>query len=162
MNGILADTSYLVAHFNTDDVHHERALQVQERFMDGEWDEIVVITRSARDREHPIMRGLPEVWMQAHDELYYHLRGPIGEMHVLATAQPPNGEHAPILWTMQHGDGRVFVTTLGHHIPSVESLGFMTTLVRGMEWAATGQVTIPVPANFPGAYTPVREAPVFE
>jgi uncharacterized protein len=119
-------------------------------------------TVHARDREHPIMQGIPDVWMQAHDELYYHLRGPVGEMHVLATSQPPNGDHAPILWTIRHGDGRVFVTTLGHHLPSVESLGFMTTLVRGMEWAATGQVTTPVPANFPGADAPVREAPVFE
>jgi hypothetical protein len=28
-------------------------------------------------------------------------------------------------------------------------LGFITTLVRGTEWAATGKVTLPIPSDFP-------------
>jgi uncharacterized protein len=111
---------------------------------------------------HPVMRGLPATWMQANDELYFNLRGPIGEMEVLATARVPNGEHAPMIWTKRHGQGRVFVTALGHHEPSIRSLGFMTTLVRGLEWAVTGEVTRPVPRNFPGATAPVLAAPEFE
>jgi uncharacterized protein len=115
-----------------------------------------------RDADHPIMRGIPPAWTQANDELYFFLRGPARGMHVLATAQPPHGEHAPMLWTRNHGEGRVFVTTLGHHIPSIESLGFMTTLVRGIEWAATGDVTVAVPTNLRGGDLPIREAPRFE
>jgi len=30
----------------------------------------------------------------------------------------------------------------------MQSAGFRTTLVRGTEWAATGQVTIPAPPAF--------------
>jgi hypothetical protein len=33
----------------------------------------------------------------------------------------------------------------------MKDVGFVTTLNRGAEWAATGKVTIPVPANFPTA-----------
>ena len=33
---------------------------------------------------------------------------------------------------------------------NVRCLGFITTLLRGTEWAATGKVTLPIPENFPG------------
>ncbi len=116
------------------------------------------------DREHPITRRLPEVWMQSRDELYYNMRGPINDIHVLATANRdvPGGENAPQLWVHQYGEGRVFVTTLGHYQPSVDSVGFMTTLAFGMEWAATGDVTLPMPANFPTAEESSRGTPEFE
>lgn len=114
------------------------------------------------DPEHPVVHGLPNTWMQAHDELYYSLRGPVGDMHVIATAVAPNGEHAPMLWTKSHGEGRVLVTALGHHLPSIDSVGFMTTLTRGVEWVVTGTVSTPVPANFPGSDQPVLGAPAFE
>ena len=49
-------------------------------------------------------------------------------------------------------------TTLGHVGPkdaepvqSVNCVGFITTLLRGTEWAASGKVTLPVPAGFPTA-----------
>jgi hypothetical protein len=31
----------------------------------------------------------------------------------------------------------------------MKCVGFQTVLLRGTEWAATGKVTIPVPAEFP-------------
>jgi hypothetical protein len=40
---------------------------------------------------------------------------------------------------------------LGHADYSMNCVGFVTTLQRGTEWAATGKVTIPVPENFPTA-----------
>jgi hypothetical protein len=30
-------------------------------------------------------------------------------------------------------------------------VGFITTLLRGTEWAATGRVTLPIPTDFPTA-----------
>jgi hypothetical protein len=33
---------------------------------------------------------------------------------------------------------------------NLRCLGFQTILARAVEWAATGAVTIPVPADFPG------------
>jgi len=42
------------------------------------------------------------------------------------------------------GKGRVFVSVFGHHVAETTTPGAATVLVRGCEWAATGQVTIPV------------------
>ena len=36
-----------------------------------------------RTPEHPVMRGLPEKWMHAHDEWYSQLRGPAKQLEVL-------------------------------------------------------------------------------
>ena len=47
------------------------------------------------------------------------------------------------------GKGRIFHTTLGHDIAAMSCVGFITTLQRGTEWAATGKVTQSVPASFP-------------
>lgn len=108
-----------------------------------------------RMHEHPIMKGLPEKWMHAKDELYEQLRGPAKNMDVLATAyaSPEFGgsdRHEPILMTIQYGKGRVFHTVLGHSREAMSSVGFITTYQRGAEWAATGKVSIPVPIDFPG------------
>jgi type 1 glutamine amidotransferase len=111
---------------------------------------------TARDTEHPIMKGLPKVWMHAGDELYATLRGPGQNMTVLATArsEPTNrgtGRDEPILLVLSYGKGRIFHTTLGHDIPALNCNGFIVTFQRGTEWAATGKVTQKVPANFPTA-----------
>ena len=63
------------------------------------------------------------------------------------------GRHEPMLMVLDYGKGRVFHTTLGHEDYSFEGVGFQTTLLRGIEWAATGKVTIPVPEDFPTAET---------
>ena len=109
-----------------------------------------------RDTEHPITRGLPDQWMHANDELYDRLRGPAKNLTVLATAfstieSEGTGEHEPILMTIQYGGGRIFHTTLGHALVSQRCNGFIATFQRGAEWAVTGAVTQPVPADFPTA-----------
>jgi type 1 glutamine amidotransferase len=111
-----------------------------------------------RDQEHPIMQGLPPVWMHVNDELYAHLRGPGKNVTVLATAysDPKNkgtGRQEPILLVVHFGKGRVFHTTMGHDVFALSGVGFMTTFQRGTEWAATGRVTQNVPADFPTAKT---------
>lgn len=119
---------------------------------------------TSRDNNHPIMNGLPPVWMHAKDEIYGRLRGPAENMTILATAfsnleekapPGPNGEkgedrHEPVLMTIEYGKGKIFHTTLGHMDYSMECVGFITTFLRGTEWAASGQVTLPVPDDFPG------------
>ncbi len=109
---------------------------------------------AVRDADHPITKDMPREWLHAPDELYHALRGPIANVHLLATAfsdkaQQGTGEHEPIIWTVAYGKGRVFHTPMGHDQTAQRCVGFLTTLRRGTEWAATGQVTLPIPADFP-------------
>jgi type 1 glutamine amidotransferase len=119
---------------------------------------------TARNPDHPILLDLPERWLHADDELYSRLRGPAQELELLATgmADPlqkdASGRNEPVLFTVRYGAGRIFHTTLGH-IPTdateppaaVRCVGFITTLQRGTQWAASGRVTQPAPEDFPGA-----------
>lgn len=114
-----------------------------------------------RDPDHPIMKGLPGSWMQSRDELYYSLRGPDTNVHTLAVAKAPDGTFVPQAWIRQHQQGRIFCLTPGHHKPGTSSVGFITLLARGIEWTATGDVTLPIPSNFPGEHTPSTELPRF-
>jgi type 1 glutamine amidotransferase len=113
---------------------------------------------TVRDSDQPITRGLPKVWMHAGDELYAGLRGPGKNMTVLATAHsdPANkgtGRDEPILMVLTYGKGRIFHTTMGHDVPALACVGFITTFQRGTEWAASGRVTQAVPATFPTSTT---------
>ena len=113
-----------------------------------------------RDREHPVTKGMPAEWMHAKDELYHGQRGPAQHMQILATAYSDKskggtGTNEPMIWVIPYGKGRVFTTVFGHvgspTDPAIQCVGFQTVVARGAEWAATGKVTIPIPADFPTA-----------
>ena len=98
-----------------------------------------------RDKTHPITRGMAQTWQHEHDELYHMLRGPAKNMTVLATAFDDKkykglGRHEPIMMALTYQKGRVFHTTLGHGEPAYTSEIFTTSLLKGTEWAATGEV----------------------
>lgn len=104
------------------------------------------------------MKGLPKIWMHQGDELYAALRGPGGNMTVLATAysDPANkgtGRDEPILITLDYGKGRIFHTTMGHDVSALSCVGFIATFQRGTEWASAGKVTRKAPDGFPTAST---------
>ncbi len=107
---------------------------------------------TVRDTTHPVTKGMPAEWMHAGDELYDNMRGPIENVHLLATAYSKGTKtNEPMIWTVSYGKGRVFHTPMGHDVNAMKCVGFITTLQRGTEWAATGEVTIPIPETFPTA-----------
>ena len=131
--------------------------------------EFEVVTR---EPDHPIMRGLPAIWLHGKDELYSNQRGPAKNMTILATAYSDpkyeahwgvekhgTGEHEPMAVTVRYGKGRVFGTPMGHvdagakagsgPWPAMDCVGFITLIQRGTEWAATGKVTQKAPEDFP-------------
>jgi type 1 glutamine amidotransferase len=124
------------------------------------------------DDTHPVMRGVKPAFLQSNDELYANLKWQsTGDYHVLATAWddhalyggkarqpvPGAGQDQPMLWTTSYGQGRVFVTALGHDVPAMRTAAFEATFTRGCEWAATGQVTLPVPASLAVTTRPPSE-----
>ncbi|GHT49661.1 hypothetical protein FACS189440_15770 [Bacteroidia bacterium] len=117
---------------------------------------------NARDKKHPIMKGLPAQWKHAQDELYSLMRGPGKIKSVLYTAfsdkeKGGSGREEPLIFTVKYGKGRIFHTMIGHVGPTLQEnaamqcTGFQVTLLRGSEWAATGKVTQAVPDDFPTA-----------
>jgi type 1 glutamine amidotransferase len=77
-------------------------------------------------------------------------------MEILLTAyaapeQGGSGRHEPLAMTIQFGQGRTFHLALGHADYSMRCVGFATLLQRGTEWAACGNVSIPIPDDFPTA-----------
>jgi type 1 glutamine amidotransferase len=116
-----------------------------------------------RDSEHSVTKGMPKEWMHAKDELYHGQRGPAENMHILATAYSASdkggtGAHEPMIWWIPYGKGRVFTTVMGHvmgnETVAIQCVGFQTVMARGSEWAATGEVTLPIPKDFPTAAKP--------
>lgn len=104
-----------------------------------------------RKSDHPITKGLPAEFAHANDELYQN-SVMFPDSVVLATAfsdkklDPKNTDkHEPVVWVAQYGKGRVCENVLGHDVPAMQSPGFKALLIRGVEWAATGKVTAPVP-----------------
>ena len=119
----------------------------------GRQHDFLILTR---DSEHPITKGMPSAWMHVKDELYDKLRGPGANMKILATAYADpktggSGRHEPMMMTLEFGKGRVFHTPMGHAEYSQKCVGFIATLQRGAEWAATGKVTQDLPKDFPTA-----------
>ena len=119
----------------------------------GQGHEYVLDTRAP---SHPIMLGLPKQWMHASDELYDFMRGPGKNTIILATAFADkkfggSGEDEAQLLVTTYGKGRIFHIMIGHGPDTMKCVGFIVTLQRGTEWAATGKVTQKIPADFPKA-----------
>jgi type 1 glutamine amidotransferase len=99
-----------------------------------------------RDHAHPVAAGMPPSF-HISDELYHRFR--LGaHIKVLATAfdakeMNGTGRDEPLIWTVDYGAGRVFHTALGHDVAAMQAPGFIASLARGVEWAATGKVTLP-------------------
>lgn len=117
---------------------------------------------TARDSNHPIMKGIPSSWKHGKDELYDRMRGPANVGTLMFTAfalkeRGGSGREEPLIFTVDYGKARIFHIMLGHagesleDNPSMQCTGFQVLLQRGAEWAATGKVKQKVPKDFPTA-----------
>jgi type 1 glutamine amidotransferase len=52
-----------------------------------------------------------------------------------------------MLWTVKNGSGRVIVDAMSHDADAMNLSDFVATFTRGAEWAATGDVIIPLAAE---------------
>jgi len=109
-----------------------------------------------RPTNHPITKGMPPVWMHPSEQLTHGQHGPAEGLTILTWAHSPVSQlNEPMDWVCGYGNGRVYTTLLGHTwanepSPNLDCVGFQTLLARGVEWAASGNVTIPIPKDFPG------------
>ena len=126
-----------------------------------------IVTQST---DHPITKGFPSTWLHAQDELYHGQRGPAAAMTILNTAwsDPKTGgtdAHEPITWIIPYGEGQVVTTVLGHqwrgqdHRNGLYCVGFQTLLARSVEWAASREITLGIPKEFPRGDDPVLLEP---
>lgn len=111
-----------------------------------EWHQLLGITshshEKGRDLEvkvidaaHPVMKGFPETWPDAQDELYKNEKtGP--DMVPLAKAygQDTKQDHV-VIWLNTYGKARVFSTTLGHNNKTVSDPVYLDLVTRGLLWA---------------------------
>ena len=113
-----------------------------------------------RNAEHPITKGLPDNWMHGKDEMYDSMRGPANIKDLLYSGKAEketggSGKEEPLVFTVDYGKARIFHIMLGHcgpteeDNPAIQCAGFQTLLLRGAEWAATGNVTQSLPDDFP-------------
>jgi uncharacterized protein len=109
------------------------------------------------DKQHPITQGMPD-FVHVKDEMYgRQVKSTTAK--VLATAFSDkstrgSGEHEPMIVVTEYGKGRVFHNALGHDPKPMAGVGFRILMLRGTQWAATGKVTIAIPADWPALGTP--------
>jgi type 1 glutamine amidotransferase len=72
-------------------------------------------------RDHPVMKGFPDIWQDAQDELYKNEKlwpnlVPLAQ----AYGEETKRDHI-VIWLNTYGQGRVFATTLGHGNSTMQS-----------------------------------------
>lgn len=108
---------------------------------------------SMADQQHPVTRDLKEFWIT--DELW-HRAEKHPDIHPLAKAfsavdKGGSGEEETVAFWTQFGQGRGFNLILGHYTLSMRNAGWRALMLRGTEWAATGEVTIAPPEDWPSS-----------
>jgi len=110
----------------------------------GQWvahpGDIIDYTVDITAKDDPVMEGIEA--FEYHSEQYYMHVDPSNE--VLATTTFSGKYHAwidgvvmPVVWKRQHGEGRVFYSSLGHVAAEFQVPQMKTILQRGMLWAAS-------------------------
>ena len=119
---------------------------------------------------HPIMDGCQPEWMTVQDDLFVNTIQLDPDIKVLCEvwdgeedydfrkmpkhrvadfinldikSLPQINTWFPVAWVHNYGKGRVFATKIGHGPDTIRRPNFCAIVVRGSEWAATGELTVP-------------------
>jgi len=87
------------------------------------------------NQEHPVVEGVPERFTIV-DELYRFQRDEQAtDMEVLAVGiEAETGEEYPVVWTVENGDGRVVIITLGHDGDAHQHDVYQKMLKNSIQW----------------------------
>ena len=131
------------------------------------WGEAQLHTAEPR---HPITEGINATWtvtgddilvgvqmydgaqvlLTTFDDLEAYEKAPVWPMSHYPVDIPPEGiaglpginTEQPLAWINEYGAGRSFTITIGHDIDTFRRIEFIRMFPRGVEWAATGEVTL--------------------
>jgi len=78
-----------------------------------------------------VFSGLPDFTVR--DELYLHRFEPDIQTHYTCVH---DGEQVPVVWTREHGQGRVCVAVPGHTVSAMRSPIYREVLLRGLAWVS--------------------------
>lgn len=101
-------------------------------------------TVRVEDKNHPVMKGLPEKFSLTDDEWYTYDKDPRPNVHVIANVdessyQPPSdikmGDH-PVIWTNEKMKARNVYFQMGHHANLFNSPDFKKMFANAILWAA--------------------------
>lgn len=123
-------------------------------FVGHPWNAGELVTISVHDTKHPAMKPFGSEF-QIKDEIYWYNHWQPQKVHVLmslnlekcqikgAKRKVKDGDkeveviearHVPVSWVKNYGDGRVFVTNLGHNESTWVDKRFLEHVTGGIKW----------------------------
>ncbi|GAB5453217.1 MAG: hypothetical protein Hals2KO_35450 [Halioglobus sp.] len=87
--------------------------------------------RQSHAGDHPVLKGVPTPWTLDNDELYTNLAF---DALPLLTAQGEDGAEHVTTWVRENDGVRIFGTTLGHSVETIDDPVFRQLLVNAVLW----------------------------
>lgn len=85
--------------------------------------------------DHPVMKGLPRLWLVEDDELYNNVDVGPNVVPLAESFSVENQKSHVVIWVNTYGKARVFSMSLGHHNSTVASPWYLDLVARGVLWA---------------------------
>jgi uncharacterized protein len=119
------------------------------RFMgDIRWKDYIATFAQAKvsveDTQHPVMRGVPPLFIIKKDEWYTYNKSPRPKVHVIASVDEDSyvplsdirmGDH-PVVWSNQQVKARNVYIFMGHSADLFESTAYKRLFTNAIFWAA--------------------------
>jgi type 1 glutamine amidotransferase len=87
------------------------------------------------DQDSPITKSFPDGWTTPGDELYQTISIDPQSHQLLKAKSPRDAREHVVCWTFQFGKGRVFATTLGHDLKTVDTPEYLRLVANGLLWS---------------------------